>query len=146
MSQPTTRHRRRWLRWTIAAVVLLVVIFVGGPFVYIHFIEGTAPPKLALPKNQTVDVGSAPLSGTWHVAGGSVVGYRVNEVLFGQNNTAVGRTSSVTGQAMINGTTVESGKAAASRSFTTRFRTTSGAASSTGPKAASLPSSPYAAA
>jgi polyisoprenoid-binding protein YceI len=106
--QSNTRHRRRWLRWAIAAVVVLVVLFVGGPFVYIHFIEGSAPPKLALPKHQA-DVASEPLSGTCHVADGSVVGYRVNEVLFGQNNTAVGRTSSVTGQAVINGDTVESG-------------------------------------
>jgi polyisoprenoid-binding protein YceI len=36
----------------------------------------------------------------------SQAGYRVNEVLFGQNNEAVGRTSAVTGDATIQGTKV----------------------------------------
>ena len=37
-----------------------------------------------------------------------MVGYRVQEVLFGQSNTAVGRTSSITGTVTIGGTTVQS--------------------------------------
>jgi hypothetical protein len=37
-----------------------------------------------------------PLAGTWRVATGSIVGYRVKEVLFGQDNIAVGRTGSIT--------------------------------------------------
>ncbi len=41
------------------------------------------------------------------MATGSVVGYRVKEVLFGQDNIAVGRTSTITGQLKINGTTVK---------------------------------------
>jgi polyisoprenoid-binding protein YceI len=40
------------------------------------------------------------------VASGSVVGYRVNEVLFGQTNVAVGRTSAVTGSMTVNAKTV----------------------------------------
>ena len=40
---------------------------------------------------------------------GSTVGYRVKEVLFGQSNTAVGRTSSVTGQFAASGTSINSG-------------------------------------
>ena len=40
---------------------------------------------------------------------GSVVGYRVKEVLFGQDNIAVGRTSTITGQLKIIGTTVMAG-------------------------------------
>jgi polyisoprenoid-binding protein YceI len=39
------------------------------------------------------------------VASGSVVGYRVKEVLAGQSQTAVGRTSSVTGHLTIKATT-----------------------------------------
>jgi polyisoprenoid-binding protein YceI len=40
------------------------------------------------------------------VASGSQAGYRVKETLFGQDNTAAGRTSSVTGQVTITGTQV----------------------------------------
>jgi polyisoprenoid-binding protein YceI len=45
------------------------------------------------------------VAGTWTVGSGSVVGYRVNEVLLGQNAAAVGRTTSVTGHLTIAGTT-----------------------------------------
>ena len=38
----------RWLRWVIAAAVLIAVLAVGGPYVYIHFISGKAPPPLSL--------------------------------------------------------------------------------------------------
>ena len=44
------------------------------------------------------------MAGTWTAGSGSVVGYRVNEVLLGQNTTAVGRTMSVTGHLTIQGT------------------------------------------
>lgn len=50
------------------------------------------------------------LAGTWQVAHGSVVGYRVKEVLMGQNNIAVGRTSSITGSLTISGTSVTAGQ------------------------------------
>jgi polyisoprenoid-binding protein YceI len=46
------------------------------------------------------------VAGTWTPGPGSVVGYRVNEVLLGQSGTAVGRTTSVTGHMTIQGTTV----------------------------------------
>jgi len=38
----------RWLRWLLAAVAAVVVLAVGGTFVYIHFIEGPAPAPLSL--------------------------------------------------------------------------------------------------
>src|SRR5215475_10998459 len=52
---------------------------------------------------------AVPLPGTWAVAAGSRAGYRVNEVLLGQQNVAVGRTSSVTGHLAIRRTTVTAG-------------------------------------
>ncbi|HEX9623716.1 MAG TPA: hypothetical protein VF979_05000, partial [Streptosporangiaceae bacterium] len=68
------------------------------PFVYIHFIEGPGPAPLTLKPNSPTPTPStstetAPnsLPGTWTTTAGSVVGYRVNEVLVGQNNVAVGR-------------------------------------------------------
>ncbi|MGO9911883.1 MAG: YceI family protein [Acidimicrobiales bacterium] len=118
-----TKARRRWLRWLLAGVALLVVIGVGGPFVYIHFIEGPAPAAFTLPslKTTTTTAGSgttsakkdsssttATVSGTWVVASGSQAGYRVQEVLAGQDNTAVGRTSDVTGTISVSGSTVSS--------------------------------------
>jgi polyisoprenoid-binding protein YceI len=106
---------RGWQRWLIGGIALLVVLAIAGPYVYIHFIEGKAPKRLSLSsQNQTgTTAGSAaaasadaPLDGTWKVTTGSQAGYRVKEVLFGQNNEAVGRTTSVTGQATIGGSKV----------------------------------------
>jgi len=39
---------------------------------------------------------AGPVSGAWTVTTGSQAGYRVQEILFGQSHTAVGRTSKVT--------------------------------------------------
>src|SRR6516165_367123 len=98
--------KRRWLRWVIGAVVVVVLAMTLGPFVYIHFIEPDPPPRLQVTAGTTPTTGAsseatsdsrAPLAGTWTVGSGSQAGYRVNEVLFGQDNTAVGRTAAVTG-------------------------------------------------
>jgi polyisoprenoid-binding protein YceI len=99
---------KTWQRWLIVGVVALVVLVVGGPFVYINFIEGKAPAKLKLTNTPAAGqaASSVPIDGTWNVAAGSEAGYRVQEVLFGQNNTAVGRTNSVTGNITIGGTRV----------------------------------------
>jgi polyisoprenoid-binding protein YceI len=121
MPEAKRKHRRlRW--WLVGGIVVIILLAVGLPFVYIHFIEGPPPPKLALPKlgstSTTVATstgradsagshGSA--TGVWHVGPGSVVGYRVQEVLIGQNSTAVGRTTDVSGSLQITGTTVASG-------------------------------------
>ena len=42
----SSRGPWRWLRWVIAAVVVIVVLAVGGPFVFFHFIEGNGPARL----------------------------------------------------------------------------------------------------
>jgi len=106
------RRPRLW-RLIIGGVVLLVLVFVGGPFVYIHFIEGPAPKPLSLPSTHTgttTKSAAAFPTGTWHATSSSVVGYRVNEVLFGQNNVAVGRTHEVNGTIALQGTTVATAK------------------------------------
>jgi polyisoprenoid-binding protein YceI len=106
----TSPKRRSWLRWLIGVVVVVVVLVVGGPFVYIHFIEGPAPPKLSLSNTTPAKAASSgarvPLAGTWKVGTGSTAGYRVRETLFGQHATAVGRTNGVTGSMTIAGTQV----------------------------------------
>ena len=113
---PLTRPRH-WLRWLLVAVAGLVVLAAAGPFVYIHFFNGSTPAALSLSPastpastpSSTATPGTAvsgPVGGTWTAGPGSVVGYRVNEVLLGQSATAVGRTTSVTGHLTIAGTTV----------------------------------------
>jgi polyisoprenoid-binding protein YceI len=136
-----------WAKLVIAAFLLLVVGVVGGPYVYIHFIEGKAPAPLSV--NTSISstasasasasagsTSSSSIDGTWKVTSGSTVGYRVNETLFGQSNTATGRTSSVTGSLTVAGhtatagsftaalTTVASDKAQRDRQFQGRIMNT----------------------
>jgi polyisoprenoid-binding protein YceI len=104
---------------------MLVIGVVGGTWLYIHVIEGPAPAPLSLKaaaaSSTAASAGASSaaagtgaggatsagaVTGSWHVAAGSVVGYRVREVLAGQNNIAVGRTSSIRGTGTIRGTTV----------------------------------------
>jgi polyisoprenoid-binding protein YceI len=113
---PRHRRARRLVAWLVGAAVAGVVLVVGGAFVYIHFISGPAPAPLSLkdlkssssPSAGTAASGGGTrsLAGTWHVASGSLVGYRVNEVLAGQNNVAVGRTGDISGTMTIKGSTV----------------------------------------
>ena len=102
---PLTRPRH-WLRWLIGGIVVLAALAVAGPFLYIHFFNGSTPAALTLsPSGGSASAGSsassAAMAGSWTVGSGSVVGYRVNEVLLGQNTTAVGRSTSVTGHLTI---------------------------------------------
>jgi polyisoprenoid-binding protein YceI len=110
---------RRWKRWALASIAAVAAVIVGGPFLYIHFIEGKAPAPFRLNIQPPVTTpaataaaaspgatSSTSVDGNWSVAAASRAGYRVNEILFGQTNTAVGRTSSVTGTITISGTTV----------------------------------------
>jgi polyisoprenoid-binding protein YceI len=114
---PFTRPRH-WLRWLIGAIAAAAVLAAAGPFIYIHFFN-SAPAALSLsPSNSGAassssasstatanTASSGSVAGSWTTGSGSVVGYRVNEVLLGQNATAVGRTTSVTGHLTIAGTT-----------------------------------------
>ncbi len=109
---------RRLLVWVLAAVVGAAVLVVGGTWVYINVIRDDPPPPLSLDgttTTSTVSGGSpttaaaapgdprAGLDGAWNATGDSVVGYRVDEILFGQNATAVGRTNTVTGSLTLDG-------------------------------------------
>jgi polyisoprenoid-binding protein YceI len=113
---PFTRQRH-WLRWLIGAIAAAVVLAAAGPFIYIHFFN-SAPAALSLSPSSSDSApssassaasantaSSGSVAGAWTVGSGSVVGYRVNEVLLGQNATAVGRSTSVTGHLAISGTT-----------------------------------------
>jgi polyisoprenoid-binding protein YceI len=113
-----TRRRRRVIVAAIGVAVLAAVVALLGPYVYIHFIEGPAPAKLELPKTSATTTSSSAqgsgttsssLLGTWNVGARSMAGYRVQEVLIGQNSTAVGRTSKIWGSMTIAGSTVTKG-------------------------------------
>src|SRR5919197_1430780 len=103
----------RWWRPVALGVVVVAVLAVGGPYVFFHFVEGKAPAPLGDAQatgpatTQAAATGSGGgVDGTWNVGTGSQAGYRVKEVLFGQDNDAVGRTSAVSGQLRIPGNRV----------------------------------------
>jgi polyisoprenoid-binding protein YceI len=111
--KPGRKHKLLW--WLGGSAIMVVLLAIGGPFVFIHFIEGPPPAALALPAggSGSADAATSPgasgVAGTWHVGTGSLSGYRVSEVLLGQNTTAVGRTSDLSGSVTISGKTVTSG-------------------------------------
>ena len=109
----------------LSVAVLAIVLFVGAPWLYINVIREPAAQSfldevttttlvtMGDPVTTTIDASSnAPsvalddASGNWNVTAASQVGYRVEEVLFGQNVTAVGRTNAVTGSVTIEDLTV----------------------------------------
>jgi polyisoprenoid-binding protein YceI len=100
---------RKWMWWLTGVVAVVLIGVVAAPFVYIHFIEDDPAPRLTLstpPSTEVAGVKRVALAGTWKAGSGSKAQYRVNEVLFGQNNTATGATSGVTGSITIARTTV----------------------------------------
>jgi polyisoprenoid-binding protein YceI len=126
---------RTW-KWIVGVIVGVAVAIPAGTWLYINVIEGDAPPPLTLDSansgptttttapvaTSTSTTSPAPVggtspttapaatdsgvAGTWRPTTGSVLGYRVKEVLFGQSNEAVGRTSDITGSMTINGASV----------------------------------------
>ncbi|MEV0220356.1 YceI family protein [Streptomyces sp. NPDC050704] len=109
----------RWKRWLIIGIAAAALVGVGGPYVYINYIQDDPPAALSLDSppaapESTSGSGSGDqagqnVEGSWRVGSGSQAGYRVDEVLFGQNVTAVGRTEEVTGELEIEGTRAASG-------------------------------------
>jgi polyisoprenoid-binding protein YceI len=106
---------RHWKRWLGIGVAVAAIAVVGGPFLYIHFVASSAPAPLTLSSPSATpsatgttssSTASVAADGTWNIATGSIVGYRVDEVLFGQSHAAVGRTSSISGSMVVGGTTV----------------------------------------
>ena len=105
----------RALKIVVGVVVAAAVLVVGGTWVYINVIKEDPPERFSLDASDgdgstTTTGAEAPgagdVSGTWQVAEGSQAGYRIKEVLFGQDTEAVGRTSDVTGRFVIDGTSV----------------------------------------
>jgi len=110
----------RRAKFLVLAAAVAVVVFVGGPWVYINVIRDPAAESFldAVTATSLVEMGDTTTStagdtdaapaavledanGVWQVTAESQVGYRVDEVLFGQNVTAVGRTNDVAGSITI---------------------------------------------
>jgi polyisoprenoid-binding protein YceI len=111
-SAPVNRHRRhRWLRWTVGVLGTILVVVVGGLAIDAHLT--TAPAPLALPKvagaNSSGSTASTSFQGVWSAGPGSIVGFRADQVLAGQQSTLVGRTGKVWGSLTIAGGTVSRG-------------------------------------
>lgn len=94
----------RHLKKLVLAAVVLVVLVVGGTWVYINLVREDAPERLTLERSEAVPAEEASgegVDGEWTAGEGSEAGYRVDEILFGQDTTAVGRTTAVTGSMVI---------------------------------------------
>lgn len=111
----------------IVGITLLLIIAAvwGGSAIYAAVQNKDTPEALALstPTSAPTSVTSespmlggsgspaaSKIAGTWSAQPSSVVGYRVNEVLNGQQVTVVGRTSDVSGRFSIEGTRLSSGE------------------------------------
>ncbi len=92
----------------LTAIVAVVVLVVGGAWIY-TIIDKPAE-KLTIDDtartSDTTVVDDGSTDGTWKVSSDSIVGYRIEETLFGASNTATGRTSDVEGSITIAGATV----------------------------------------
>jgi polyisoprenoid-binding protein YceI len=119
---PAAVHRHR--AKIIGAVVVVLLVAVVGPFVYTHYINEPAE-KASVDDIQITTTtdhdssaersstsasssSSSGIDGTWTVQDNdkAFAGYRVKEVLFGQDTEAVGRTKDVTGTLTASGTTI----------------------------------------
>lgn len=97
----------------IVAVVVVVAAVFGGTALYAKIQNDRAPEELGLSTpttgasaepGTTTTTDAADLAGDWTVSDGSQAGYRVDEVLNGQDVTVVGRTDDVDGTLTIDGT------------------------------------------
>jgi len=98
------RGQRHWMVTIPVAFVPAAVLVFG--VAYLLGVGGNSPPPLALSRaghlaSSAATVQASELGGTWVIGSGSVAGYRVREQLASlpAPSDAVGRTSSITGQA-----------------------------------------------
>jgi len=100
--------------WGLGILIVLAIVgFTAGPWIYREFIAGEADAELTLP-GQT-EAATTDVNGTWMVVPGpdddaerTQAGYRVDEILRGSPLTVNGRTPKVTGQAVVAESKLES--------------------------------------
>lgn len=109
---------KKSVRLVVIGLVVVGLGLVVGPWVYINLVKDDAPDALSIDDetNQTIPSGVAEeditdANGQWRVVPNSesIVGYRVEEVLFGQNTEGVGRTKEVEATLTIDNNTVTTG-------------------------------------
>lgn len=100
-------HRRRWLMGTVVVVVVAVSAIVGGPWLYARVIMPDPREALTLSTPAATTPAQVPASedidGSWQIGEGSQAGYRLGEVLSGEQVTVVGRTDKVLGSVVVAG-------------------------------------------
>ena len=100
--------------WGLGILIVLAIVgFTAGPWIYREFIAGEADAELTLP-GQT-QAATTDVNGTWTVGPGpdddatrTQAGYRVDEILRGSPLTVNGRTPKVTGEAVVAAEKLES--------------------------------------
>jgi len=118
------RKRGVSTRLIIGGITALVLLLVGGPWVYVTYLNDDQPENLSLASTPTEGTSARPttgpasaaggsLEGSWTIGPESVVGYRVKETLLGQDTEGVGRTNNVTGELTVEGNAVTAAKFAA---------------------------------
>jgi polyisoprenoid-binding protein YceI len=96
-------------RKLIISLVLVVLAGVAAVAIYVVVQNSRAPEALSADTESSSDAfDPAALTGTWTVTDNSVAGYRVDEVLSGQDVTVVGRTTDVSGTVEIEGSAITS--------------------------------------
>lgn len=99
----------RTARWVVVVAAAAVVLVAGGTWLYVNVLRDDPPERLAL-SQATEREGTAEepvgVDGTWTATAGSTVGYRVPEILFGQEAEGVGRTEDVTATITVEGSRV----------------------------------------
>lgn len=90
----------RWWRWLLAGLALLAALVIGGAAIYVKSQPTAAPLKLPAAAARPP---AGPANGTWDTAAGSVAGFRIRESALGFGNDVTGRTTAVSGTAVIAG-------------------------------------------
>ncbi|MCD7101440.1 YceI family protein [Pseudoclavibacter sp. 13-3] len=97
---PRPRRRRGWIWALTTVVVLAAAALIWGPSVYrAAFVAPAAENPIDELQTESTGQPSPMTAGQWSVSSGSYAGYRLDEVLRGENVTVTARTSQVTGTA-----------------------------------------------
>ena len=96
---PGVRRKRRGRRWLLGTI--LVVVVIGVLSVLLVKPADGAPPLALPPGPGSVPAGAGSVDGAWTVGAGSLAGFRFRQTSLGKNSDVVGRTSAVTGNAVV---------------------------------------------